>query len=345
MTDLDVDVLAAALRRLLRDGDGPDDNPHVRRRHIVELMTEGRLNQAEAQLRQLLDKQWKVPENVYLLGILALLRGQFETAQLAIDRAFATKPWLSEVPAWCGALRERLSEAVDACPAWSYPKYRLRSDEFEHFGLTLTSALSTHFEHADTQLVQVGANDGVHTDPMYGWIVKYGWRALLVEPMPAPFVALEEQHRDRPNVVVANVAVADSNGTRTMWSDRGGRHAVSTFRPERNILRHERDLLTVDVDCMTFTTLMEQYGLDDLDILQIDTEGYDLEVMRLVDLDRFHPSVIHLEFYLLPIDERLELFDILDRHGYAWRSIGADLIAVDIDRYADQFGLMRAPHV
>ena len=341
MTDVDIDVLAEALRRLLRDGDGTDANPHVRRRRIVELMTEGRLNEAEAQLRQLLDKQWKVPENVYLLGILALLRGHFETAQLAIDRAFGTKPWLTEVPPWCGALRDRLAEAVEARPAWIYPRYRLRVDEFENFGLTLTSALSTHFEHADAQLVQIGANDGVHTDPMHGWIVKYGWRSLLVEPMPVPFTALEEQHCEHPNVVVVNVAVADTNGTRTMWSDRDGRHAVSTFRPERNILRQERDLLSVEVECLTFTTLMDRYGLDDVDILQIDTEGYDLEVMRLVDFSRFHPSVIHLEFYLLTIDERLDLFDILERHGYAWRSIGADLIAVDIDRYAEQFGLIR----
>lgn len=343
MNDSDIEALTESLRRVRRDGDAPDDDPHVLRRRIVELMTDGRLNQAEAQLRPLLDKQWKVPENVYLLGVLALLRGNFPAAQSAIDRAFALKPWLIEVPSWCGPIRHRMLEAANAHPTWSYPRYRLRADAFEHFGLTLTSALATRFEHSDAQLVQIGANDGVHTDPMHGWIVKYGWRSLLVEPMPIPFAALEEHHRGRQNVVVDKVAIADSCGVRKMWSDPAGRHAVSTFCPDRNILRQERNLVSVDVESVTFAALMERHGIEALDILQIDTEGYDLQVLKLVDLDRFHPSVIHLEFYLLPIDERLELFDLLDRHGYAWRRLGADLIAVDIDQFQEQFGLTRVP--
>jgi FkbM family methyltransferase len=340
--EFDPSALAGAIAKLAR-GEDRDDNPHVRRRRIVDLMNEGRLNDAEAALRPLLDVQWKVPENIYLFGILALLRGQITLARRAIDRALALKPWLVEVPSWCGSLRDRLDEAADLEPAWDYPRYRRRLDAFDTFGLTLTSALSTHFEHPDVQLVQVGANDGVHTDPMHGWIVKFGWRSLLIEPMPEPFAALEELHRDHPNVTLANVAIADQNGTRTMWSHPSGRHAVSTFRPERNILKQEAELVGVEVECMTLSSLLDRHAIQRIDVLQVDTEGYDLDVLRLVDFERFHPSVIHLEFYLLPVTERLELFDLLEGQAYAWRAIGADLLAVDVTTFEEQFGLVTRP--
>lgn len=319
----------------------PADSPHERRRRIIEWFDEGRLNRAEAEIRSLLDLQWKAPENVYLFGVLALLRGRFHLARAAIDHSFALKPWLTEVPSWCGSLRERLAEAELAEPDWLYPRYRRRLDTFETYGLTLTSALSTYFEHDDVQLVQVGANDGVHTDPLHRWIVRFGWRALLVEPMPEPFAALRAEHGARSNVALANVAVSDRDGTRTMWSHPSGRHGVSTFLPERNILRHERDLVAVEVECRTFARLLAEHSIDRVDVLQIDTEGYDFEILKLVDLDSCRPAVIHLEFYLLPLDERLELMDLLDRHGYAWRRVGADLLAVDTERFTVPFGLIR----
>lgn len=337
-----LDRLTLALERLeVASGTADDRNPHVRRRRITRLMNDSDLSTAEEELRELLDEQWKVPENIYLLGVLFLLQGRYSAARAAIDRSLNIKPWLTEVPAWCGSLRECLTEAEQADRGWLWPRYRRRLDSFETYGMTLTSVLTSRFEHRDVQLVQVGANDGVNTDPMYGWIKKFEWRALLLEPMPESFGLLDVEHADRDRVITVNAAIADTDSRRTMWTHAGDRHAVSTFTPDRNLLRNEQNVRTVEVDCRSFGSLFDEYAIRTVDILQIDTEGFDYEILKMYDFERARPQVIHLEFYLLPIEERLRVFDLLDSQNYAWRMSGADLLAVDTETFAEQFGLIR----
>ena len=40
--------------------------------------------------------------------------------------------------------------------------------------------------------VQVGANDGVQSDPINHFVSEYGWRGILVEPQPAIFKKLKK---------------------------------------------------------------------------------------------------------------------------------------------------------
>lgn len=335
--------VADALERLdTRDSSRIEQNPHQRRRRIIELLGVSDFDNAEAEIRSLLDEQWKVPENIYLFGILMLLQGRLEPARAVIDRSFELKPWLTEVPLWCGSLRTRLRDALDRDPTWAWARCRFELDAFVNYGMTLGSVLSSRFEHDQVQLLQVGANDGVTTDPLHRWIKKFNWRAVLLEPMPKPFQALQAEYSSNPRVTPLNVAIDDTDGTRVMWTHPGDRHAVSTFTPDRNILRHERQLQPVDVRCRTFNSVIDETGIDRIDVLQIDTEGYDLEILKLFDFDRMRPEVIHMEYYLLPIEDRLALFELLRKRGFAWRLLGADLLAVDRASFAEQFGLIAA---
>ena len=38
--------------------------------------------------------------------------------------------------------------------------------------------------------INIGANDGVFIDPIYPFIRDFGWRGLMVEPIPEAFAAL-----------------------------------------------------------------------------------------------------------------------------------------------------------
>ena len=76
-------------------------------------------------------------------------------------------------------------------------------------------------------------------------------------------------------------------------------------------------------------------GIRGSDLLQIDTEGYDWHVLRTFDLGTHGPVAVNMEFYCLPISERLATFALLRQHGYAYRFDGMDLLAVQLEQ-ADQ---------
>jgi hypothetical protein len=49
------------------------------------------------------------------------------------------------------------------------------------------------------------------------------------------------------------------------------------------------------VPSVTIRTLFEKHSVGRVDLLQIDTEGYDYEILKSIDLDEIRPTVIHFE--------------------------------------------------
>ena len=49
------------------------------------------------------------------------------------------------------------------------------------------------------------------------------------------------------------------------------------------------------VPACSMDALIEEVGYSTLDLLQIDTEGYDLEILRMLDFQQLKPAIIHFE--------------------------------------------------
>src|SRR6266700_5808911 len=61
--------------------------------------------------------------------------------------------------------------------------------------------------------VQIGANDGMHGDPLRSLILKHAsWGGILVEPVPYAFERLKKNYAGRSNLHFENVAVSDCAG-------------------------------------------------------------------------------------------------------------------------------------
>jgi hypothetical protein len=54
-------------------------------------------------------------------------------------------------------------------------------------------------------------------------------------------------------------------------------------------------MLMETVPCVTLEELLTQHAVDAVDLLQIDTEGYDAEILRMIDFDVCKPAIIHFE--------------------------------------------------
>lgn len=117
----------------------------------------------------------------------------------------------------------------------------------------------------------------------------------------------------------ANVAIAERPGTGTFYyldplakqylPDLPSQFdQLGSFDPG-HITRHfgnalDRFILSIEVVTFPFSTVLEQNSVTKINLLHIDTEGYDWIVLRQLDLRRFHPDVILFEHKHLSEDDK-----------------------------------------
>jgi FkbM family methyltransferase len=191
-------------------------------------------------------------------------------------------------------------------------------------------------------VIQVGAHDGSIVDPLRAELVRRPWRGILVEPVPYVFERLRASYGRNPRLVLENAAIADTDGTveihhlpetsdGSVW---GGYDALGSLRKDV-VLKHtelvpdvEQRLVSTTVPSLTFESLCKKHGVQRIDIVQTDTEGYDYEVLKLIDLPRWQPGLIMYEHVHLAPAEQAEARALLTRHGYELIADHMDTIGV-----------------
>jgi FkbM family methyltransferase len=155
--------------------------------------------------------------------------------------------------------------------------------------------------------VQIGAFDGVSGDPLHRLIVRHGWRGVLAEPQREHFERLEDTYRRQPGLTLRQVAVADRRGVRTLYTvaprDDHPQWAPQVASFDRaQVMRHAGSMpglaervQPVQVHCVTLDDLLGEAPDGVVDLLQIDVEGYDAELIRMLDLERWQPAIVRFE--------------------------------------------------
>jgi FkbM family methyltransferase len=190
----------------------------------------------------------------------------------------------------------------------------------------------------DLFVVQVGAFDGRTNDPIHEWIKQFGWSGILVEPQARPFAQLQKTYADCPRLNLRNVAIAPTSGRRAFYSVRPDVAGVPDWVAQLSsfdratILAHQHLvpgldelIVTSDVACESFEDLLT--GIDRVDLLQIDAEGYDAEIVRMFDFERWRPSIVHFESVHLEAADHESVMRHLVAHGYRLAEADADTLA------------------
>ena len=66
----------------------------------------------------------------------------------------------------------------------------------------------------------------------------------------------------------------------------------------------------------------------DVDLLQIDVEGFDYEILNMIDFNRMKPSAIKYEYCNLSAIDFEKSKELLTNNGYHLFPIGDDMIAI-----------------
>jgi hypothetical protein len=86
-------------------------------------------------------------------------------------------------------------------------------------------------------------------------------------------------------------------------------------------------LISEDVPCITVKDLLRKHRVARLDLVFIDTEGFDFAVIKQLDFDRLKPKAIIFESSHLGEAEALACRAFLEARGYALYPAGGDTIA------------------
>ncbi len=191
-------------------------------------------------------------------------------------------------------------------------------------------------------IVQLGAHVGnTGNDPLFQWIrvqlAAGRGRLICVEPDAEHFKALVENYRDTPNVSFENSAIADRSGHATFY--RLGvdpvAHGFPAWLSQLGSLKKERMESLWDryenmaeakafylahrvedtVQCLTFADFLGKHHIGALDLLQMDVEGFELEILKTIDFGHTPIRFVNYENVLLQ-ESKPEAEALVRQGGY-----------------------------
>lgn len=188
--------------------------------------------------------------------------------------------------------------------------------------------------------VEIGANDGVSWDPVHPVVKAYGWSGLLVEPIPALYERLLVNYAGVPNLQFENAAIGPRDGTATIYAvdprpeDKEWVGLLTSFE-RHTILSHEdilpdvaERIVEVQVNLLTLRTLVSRHNVTSIDLLIVDTEGYDYEILKQIEFSSsWAPSLIIYEREHFDRSTDRAARRLLHNAGYRLAKVRADMLA------------------
>ena len=202
-------------------------------------------------------------------------------------------------------------------------------------------------------VVQIGANDGITHDPIHKFIKRDDWKGVLLEPQPDVFNEfLTKIYAKNKGIHPLCAAIGEKDGTQPIYkigfSSMRWATGLASFSKEKIEKAFEDGIVSSnckrfgieipvdksqwisheDVQVIAPATLIQTYNLQHIDLLQIDAEGYDLEVIRIFDIPKTRPQAIIFENVGLNAADYAACLQLLEEQNYQLKKFGPNTLAL-----------------
>mgnify|MGYP005637296761 CR=1 FL=1 len=200
----------------------------------------------------------------------------------------------------------------------------------------LSNKLDKFLDFDNGFFIEAGANDGYTQSNTYFLEKEKDWNGLLVEGMPELY---NKCVKERPNSIVKNFAlVSDDYDEENVTMHYADLMSVvngslkSKLAQEQHIerglnLQYLDHSYSVDVPAKTLEAVLDTIpDLPSIDFLSLDVEGYELNVLKGLNLSKYRPKYILVEArFFKEVDELLsendyKLIKKMSKHDYLYQN-------------------------
>ena len=191
--------------------------------------------------------------------------------------------------------------------------------------------------------LQVGANDGKSFDFIFDFAIKRQLSGVLIEPITEYYEELCANYHLQQDVLKINKAVHKTAQRIHLFKiDPDHREGypdwvkgIASFNREHltkfDFIR-EGHILKESVRAAPLMEIVKKSKIKHFDYFQVDTEGYDYEVLNMFDFSVYRPSLIKAEFINLEATQKIETKRLLIKNGYYVFFEGIDIVGINLNK-------------
>lgn len=196
-------------------------------------------------------------------------------------------------------------------------------------------------EQSPFSFLQVGANDGRSFDFLYSFVIKRESAGIAIEPIKEYYDELCENYKSQPAIIKINKAVSrikkktiiykiDKNQIKLYPDWVKGIASFNLAHLTKFDYIKREDILEEEVSAEPLMDIIEACKINRIDYFQVDTEGYDYDVVDMFDFLKFKPKMVKAEYVNLKNEEKKKMKSKLKNNGYYVFFQGLDIIGIEL---------------
>ncbi|MCW2119438.1 FkbM family methyltransferase [Flavobacterium sp. 7A] len=195
---------------------------------------------------------------------------------------------------------------------------------------------------SEFSFVQVGANDGISFDFLYEFLIRRNSHGLVIEPVKDYYNELVKNYCNYPEIIAINMAVHPTDkkidvykiNPNSIYKYPDWVKGIASLDPEHhkktNIESEDIIHETVMADAL-MNIINDNNFINGIDYFQSDTEGFDLEILKMIDFTKVKPKIIKFEFVNLNDVDKRKANDLLINFGYYLFNENGDTVGVNLN--------------